>query len=657
MHYFGTLFYGEKYKKPMSYKIFVVLLLCLACSQINGQQPGDKYRFENAEVYNGDEKDAALKKLPPAWRAFEAARASIVLAQNEDHLIPVRELENKRIAYLPIGLPEGGEFERFLKKYSRVDRIVPPAINKGKTAMDWAAELKKKYNLIILGIEDRTNQQKAYFNQHFAINSVIQEFPNVTVVFGGNQIFKFLPTIKDSEALMVVPDQFELVESIAAQAVFGGVGLDRELWTYLGTGMNEGKGVSTLPDSVFRYGPPVMVDMDAQLLEDSIRSIVEEGIRARAYPGAQVLVARKGQVVYHETFGYHTYDSIRAVREDDVYDFASVTKVSSALPALMKLYGEGRFELDAPLKQYVPKFKRSNKADLSFRSMLAHNARLKPWIPYWRNTVKKNGQFKRGTFKRDSTRKYSVRVLDNLWLNKNYKKKIFKAIKKSPLNEEPGFVYSGLLFYLLPDIVADLTEENFESYIKENIYRPLGAYSITYNAYKHYPLKRIVPTERDTFFRMAQLHGTVHDEGAAMMGGVSSNAGLFGTADDLAKLFQMYMNYGRFGGEQVIPAFAVKEFTRCQYCQQDNHRGLGFDKPQPFNPDGRYTALSASPDSFGHSGYTGTFVWADPQAELVVIFFSNRVYPTRDNRKLYQMDIRPRLHQVIYDAIMDKTTR
>lgn len=639
----------------MSYKIIPFLLLSFVCSLLYGQQPGDRYRFENAEVYNKDQKAEMLKKLPPAWRSFEQARSSIVMAKNEDELVPIKDLVKQRIAYLPVGLPKESEFERYLKKYTSIDRISMPAVNDGKVAMAWAEGLKEKYNLIIIGIEDRTNQQKEYFTRHFGINSAIQQFPNVTVVFGGTQIFKFLPTIKNSEALMVVPDQFELVESIAAQAIFGGLGLEGKLWTYLGTGLNEGMGVNTQPDSVLRYGPPIMVNMNDALLKDSIRSIVKQGIRAGAYPGAQVLVARKGQVVYHETFGYHTYDSIRPVREDNLYDFASVTKVSSALPALMQLYGEGRFDLDAPLAQYFPKFKRSNKAELSFRSMLAHNARLMPWIPYWRNTVKNNGKFKGGTFKRDSSRRFSVRVLDNLWLNKNYKRKIFKAIKKSPLNEEPGFVYSGLLFYLLPDIVADLTGEDFETYIKENVYQPLGAYSITYNAYKHYPLERIIPTERDTFFRMAQLHGTVHDEGAAMMGGVSGNAGLFGTANDLAKLFQMYMNYGRFGGQQVIPSLAVKEFTRCQYCQEDNHRGLGFDKPQPFNPDGRYSALSAGPDSFGHSGYTGTFVWADPQEELVVVFFSNRVFPTRDNRKLYQMNTYARLHQAVYDAILDES--
>ena len=181
--------------------------------------------------------------------------------------------------------------------------------------------------------------------------------------------------------------------------------------------------------------------------------------------------------------------------------------------------------------------------------MLAHNARLKAWIPYWRSTVKADGRFKGGTFKPDSSKTYNVRVTDKLWLHKNYKKKIFKAIKKSPLNEEPGFLDSGLLFYLLPDLVASLTEEDYETYLKSTFYKPLGAHTITYNAYQHFPLDKIIPTENDTFFRMSQLHGTVHDEGAAMMGGVSSNAGLFGSANDSAKLLQMYLNKGTYGGK------------------------------------------------------------------------------------------------------------
>ena len=382
-----------------------------------------------------------------------------------------------------------------------------------------------------------------------------------------------------------------------------------------------------------------------------------------------MLVAKDGHVVYHEAFGYHTFDNKKLVTTQDIYDFASVSKVTSALPAVMKLYGEGQFDLDAPLKQYFPEFSKSNKADLTYREMLAHYARLRPWIPYWRGALKGNGKypwkkswdnevlnegkFRRNTFERDSSEKFPIKITDDLWLHKDYKEKwIYKSIRKSPLQDEKKYLYSGLLFYLLPEIVADLTQSDYETYLNQSFYHRLGAYTLTYNPYRFFPLDRIIPTERDTFFRMTQLHGRVHDEGAAMMGGVSANAGLFGSANDLAKLMTMYMNWGYYGGEQLIAEKALKEFTRCQYCDEGNRRGLGFDKPLiEYNPDQSSVAKDASPASFGHSGYTGTFAWADPEHDLLFIFFSNRVYPTRDNRKLYQLGIRPRIHQVLYDAI------
>lgn len=444
--------------------------------------------------------------------------------------------------------------------------------------------------------------------------------------------------------------------SLAAQYVFGG-------W---------------VPDPSIRpprlgYVAPEVLGLDGRLLRDSIRDIVSEGLEAGAYPGAQVLVAYRGKVVYHETFGYHTYDSLQRVRPTDIYDLASVTKVSSALPALMKWYGEGRFDLDAPLEDYFPKFKRGNKDELTFRAMLAHHARLLPWIPYWKGTLRGNSKypwrkrrwdndrvndyrFRRKTFARDSSPDYSIYIADDLWLHRDYRKQIYRGIRKSPLNEEPGYVYSGLLFYLLPEIVADQAGTDFERYLKQTFYQPLGASTITYNPLRFFPRDRIVPTERDTFFRMTQIHGYVHDEGAAMMGGVSGNAGLFSSANDLAKLFQMYMNMGSYGGEQVIAESALREFTRCQFCDEGNRRGLGFDKPLiEYDARSSSVAEQASPASFGHSGYTGTFAWADPESQLLFIFLSNRVYPTRLNRKLYELGIRPRIHQILYEAMDSKS--
>jgi len=224
-------------------------------------------------------------------------------------------------------------------------------------------------------------------------------------------------------------------------------------------------------------------------------------------------------------------------------------------------------------------------------------------------------------------------------------------IYRSPLNAKPGFVYSDFFFILMPRLLKFHTGQPFEAYLKENFYRPLGASTLTWNPLRYFPRERIVPTEKDTFFRMTLLQGEVHDEGAAMLGGISGHAGLFGSANDLVKLLQMYLNGGLYGGERLLTEKALKTFTACPYCPE-NHRGIGFDKPQfPWVAGKSTMARDVSPESFGHSGYTGTFVWVDPREELIYLFFSNRVYPTRERRAIYDLGIRPRIHQALYEAL------
>lgn len=241
-----------------------------------------------------------------------------------------------------------------------------------------------------------------------------------------------------------------------------------------------------------------------------------------------------------------------------------------------------------------------------------------------------------------------------MWLHRKYQKKIFKAIKKSPLEEEKKYLYSGLTFYLLPTIVEKISGEEFIPYVDNNFYNPLGATTLTYRPFEKFPLNRIVPTENDYLFRHLPIHGTVHDEGAIMMDGVSANAGLFANANDLAKLFQMYLNMGEYGGHRYIQEETMKEFTRYQFPENDNRRGLGFDKPAlEYKGDSSNTAKDASKASFGHTGFTGTFAWVDPEHDLLYIFLSNRVSPTRDNTRLYQLNTRTNIQQVLYDSIME----
>ncbi|NJB87010.1 CubicO group peptidase (beta-lactamase class C family) [Lewinella marina] len=405
-------------------------------------------------------------------------------------------------------------------------------------------------------------------------------------------------------------------------------------------------------------------------LKDSIRSVLEEGIDAGAFPGAQVLVWHRGEPLLHVTAGHHTYERQRPTRPDDVYDLASVTKTSSALLVLMQQYGENRLNLDAPLGWLFEELKGTDKQAIPLRSVLAHRAGLLPWVPYWQSTLRGNGRypwkkdwqatrtndyrFRARTMRRDSTARFPIRLTDDLWLHRKYREKnIYRAIRKSPLKPPGDYVYSGLLFYLLPGYVERTTGQDYRQYLRENFYDPLGADDLGYRPLdRGIPLDRIVPTEVDTFFRMDTLHGVVHDEGAAMMDGVSANAGLFSTAEDLAKLYQMLMNGGTYEGRRYLTEEAVAEFTRYQYPEEGNRRGLGFDKPLlKYDAATSSVAESASPSSFGHSGYTGTFVWADPEYDLLYIFLSNRVHPGRDRRAIYELSIRPRIQEMIYSFI------
>ncbi|WP_422361866.1 serine hydrolase domain-containing protein [Reichenbachiella sp.] len=405
------------------------------------------------------------------------------------------------------------------------------------------------------------------------------------------------------------------------------------------------------------YVSPHKVNIDSVKLYSGIDSIITEALDSGAFPGCQILLAKAGQVFYYESFGFHTYDSVQKVRNLDLYDLASITKITASTLALMKLYEEGQFDLHQTMGYYFPFLAKSNKDDLSIRKVLAHQSRMKNWIPYYSESQRRNGKYKRKTISADSSETFPYRIPgSDLFLHKNFREdKIFKMIKKSDLYNEEGYVYSGLAFYLFPDLIERLSGVPFEQYLANNFYKPLEANSLGFDPLKKYNLSQIVPSEIDTFFRMSKLHGVVHDEGAAVMLGISGNAGLFSNAGDLAKVYQMLLNGGTYNGNQYLKPETIKEFTRCQYCEKDNRRGLGFDKPLiEYDSIKSSVAKLASANSYGHSGYTGTLVWADPDNQLLFVFLANRVYPSRTNRKIYQLNIRPRIHDLVYGLLEEE---
>lgn len=403
------------------------------------------------------------------------------------------------------------------------------------------------------------------------------------------------------------------------------------------------------------FGTPSEVGLDATYIHSKVDSIMTLGIQKEAFPGAQLLVAKNNKIIFHKTYGFHTYDSIQPVALDDIYDLASVTKITAALPALMKLHGEGKIELDKPFSTYwKPWQKKADKKDLTVREVLAHQAGLTPYIIFLNEVTKKNGKLKKRWVRNTPSSKFNTQAYENLYINDRFKRKVYREISKSRVSDEKKYKYSGLTFLLYPQIVENVTGENYSKYLRTHFYDPLGNTTMGFNPKKKDFSNKIVPTEIDTLFRHTLTRDWVHDENAALMGGVSGNAGLFATAEDLARLMQMYMNYGTYDGKRYLSEATIKEFAKAQYPTNENRRGLGFDKPLLNNFEleiaDAYPAPLSSADSFGHSGFTGTFVWADPKNQLVFIFLSNRVYPSRDHRQLYGLNIRTALHSVFYKA-------
>ncbi|MFY0600496.1 MAG: serine hydrolase [Cyclobacteriaceae bacterium] len=389
-------------------------------------------------------------------------------------------------------------------------------------------------------------------------------------------------------------------------------------------------------------------------MSDEIDQIVEHAILHKAFPGCVIYASHQGDPFFFKAYGYHTYDSINEVLETDIYDLASVTKVASSTLALMKLYEDGKFDLDEPIGKYIQGIGRK-VGRITFRKALAHFGGLEGWIPYYSEVRKKNGKYKRHTLSDSKSDDYSYQIASDVFLHQDFYQKIKRYIRKSKVNTQPEYRYSGLFFYLIPELVKELSGDDFETYLYNNFYKTLKTKTLGFNPLETFGEKQIVPTEIDTFFRMSQIHGVVHDEGAIMMKGVSGNAGLFGNGQDVASLMQMLVNGGEMNGIQYLDSSTISLFTSYQYPDYDNRRGLGFDKPLlEYDSVKSSVAKSSGAKSYGHSGYTGTLVWADPDSELVYVFLSNRVYPNRKQKAIYELNVRPDIHQLLYDFIENK---
>jgi len=603
--------------------------------------------------------DKSLDKRQHVGKASQKAlvrdlyAASLTVLKNQENILPVKDLEKTKIACLALDQKILTEFQKVAGLYTQTDNYF------WKTGMENSEKLLSDlaaYDLVMAGLypgQDPSDTETFLKAIAEKTNLVVVKFGDLKVE--NTESIANLGAIPGLQALILSYETNSMIESLSAQLIFGGIEGSGRLPMQLGDLYPRGSGLSTPGGLRLQYGLPESAGLNSRDLKTAIDSIVKAGLEAEAYPGCQVIVARKGTVVFHKAYGYHTYNRRIKVRKDDLYDLASVTKISGPLSGLMKLEGLGKFSYQDQLGDYSEAMEGSDKADLELKDVLAHRAGLYPWIPYHELTLKKNGQYKKRFIREEEGGKFTVQVYDKLYLNSSFKDKIFRTIRKSELGE-PVYRYSGLSFFLFPTIIEDLSGQAYEEFLSENIYRRLGAWELLYHPLSSYPSSRIVPTEYDSIFRKDVVHGYVHDEGAAVMGAYAGNAGLFASSNDLLKLIEMYRRMGSYGGEQIIPAEVLKEYTTYQFPELEIRRGLGFDKPLLGERDGTpgdYPCPGASPSSFGHSGFTGTYVWADPEHEITYVFLSNRVHLTRENSLLYDMNIRTSILQSVYDSMVD----
>jgi beta-N-acetylhexosaminidase len=403
-----------------------------------------------------------------------------------------------------------------------------------------------------------------------------------------------------------------------------------------------------------QYSIPEEAGIDSRLFRSRIDSFCQMGINSKLFPGCQVLVAKEGTVVWQKSYGYHTYQREMAVQNNHLYDLASLTKILGPLPLLMQLVQDSIIMLDKPFANYWTDFKGTDKSKITLREILTHQAQLKPGANYAPLLFKRKTKLNPAVIRNKPSEHFTLRVSSQWYARSDMTQQIYSLIKESTLLPQKKYAYSDMGFVLFPPLISQLTGQPYENLLYNEIFKPIGAYSLVYNPSTTFPVSDCIPTELDETFRKELLQGYVHDEVCALIGGVAGHAGLFGTSNDIAKLMQMYLQNGQYGGTQYIKPSTLKEFTRVQYPSNENRRALGFDKPylrnNTFSPDKSFPAKSASESSYGHTGFTGTFAWCDPQNNLLFIFLSNRVHPTRTNTQLSTSNFRPKLHEIIYQC-------
>lgn len=566
-------------------------------------------------------------------KTINAIAKSNVLLNNQQGFIPITKLAEKKFASINLGFAYQAPFDSLLNKYADVKSISAEKYKDSATLNNLEDDLKY-FSTVIIGLTDQMANNGRYLN---FISNVARHKELVLVLFGEGKNLAAFDNL--SSPIVWSPQQSAEAAMIAPQVIFGGIAAEQVLTQSYSGKYTAGSGFKTTVTRL-KYTVPEDAGVNTENLKE-IDKIATEAIAGKATPGLVVLVAKDGKVIYNKAYGFHTYANEMPDKVTDIFDLASVTKTTATTPSVMRLVEENKLKLDTNIGYYIPRARNTPMEKINVREVMLHQAGFIPYIPF-QNFVKE------GDYSRDSSAAYPTKVADNYYIKKGFFSDfMWPKMLNSPIKTRGSYVYSDISMYVMKDIVEQITEEPLDKYALDNFYTPLGMHTAGFLPRNRFAKEQIVPTEDDKAFRKTLLEGYVHDQGAALAGGVSGHAGLFANANDLAIFYQLLLNKGTYGGEQYFKPQTVETFTSKQ--SNVSRRGLGFDR---WDPDltKKYPSELASSQTFGHTGYTGIGVWVDPSRGLVYIFLSNRVNPqVSDN--LLKMNIRPRIQDAINRAI------
>ena len=578
---------------------------------------------------------------------YELFENAITLLKNDNAILPIKELD-KKIAYVKLGDDTNTKFVSTLKKYTDVTEVTSDNIDSLNVQL-------KNFDIVIVGFH---KSDKAWKKHDFTETELLwlQEIAknNKVILDVFTKAYSLLPitTFDEIESVIVSYQNGDIPQEVSAELIFGAIDAKGKLPVSINDFFKVNDGLSSEKINRIGFAAPENVGMSSSKLA-TIEAIANKAIDGKMTPGMQILVARKGKVIYQKSFGYHTYDKLVKVQNSDIYDVASITKMVSTLPNVMQVFDQGKVTLDTKLGEMLPIFQGSDKQDITFKELLSHYAKLQAWEPFYKETLDADNcpadKYYSLTYKDG----YTKQVAENLFINDNYKDIILKKIVDSKLSDKKEYKYSDFTFIILKEYLEKITGKSLDILSAHNFYNMLGMSNTMYNPLRKFDMRVIPPTDNDTYFRHTTIQGYVHDMEAAMEGGIAGHAGIFSNAMDVAKMMQMYLNKGNYGGIQYFSNATFDVFNTCHFCAEGNRRGLGFDKPQ-LGKEGP-TCGCVSMSSFGHTGFTGTMAWADPETEIIYVFLSNRTFPDSNAaNKLSKENIREDIQKIIQEAIITK---